>query len=73
MLVKIIVIAIFLLILYNLASALVYMLKDNSKSDRMSKALIWRISLSLAAFILLMIAYAFGLIQPHGILPPPPQ
>ncbi|HEX7028219.1 MAG TPA: twin transmembrane helix small protein [Gammaproteobacteria bacterium] len=73
MLVKIIVIAIFLLILYNLASALVYMLKDKSKSDRMAKALMWRISLSLAAFILLMVAYAVGLIQPHGILPPPPQ
>lgn len=73
MLVKIIVIAIFLLILYNLASALVFMLQDKSKSNRTAKALTWRIGLSLAAFILLMIAYATGLIQPHGILPPPPQ
>lgn len=71
MLIKIIVIAIFLLILFNLASALVYMLKDKSKSDRTVKALTWRIALSLFAFILLMIAYATGLVQPHGILPPP--
>jgi hypothetical protein len=73
MLVKIIVIAVFLLILFNLAGALVYMLKDKSKSERTVKALTWRIGLSLLAFILLMIAYAVGLIHPHGILPPPPQ
>lgn len=71
MLVKIIVIAVFLLILFNLAGALVYMLKDKSKSERTVKALTWRIGLSLLAFILLMIAYATGLVQPHGILPPP--
>jgi hypothetical protein len=69
MLVKLIIIAVFLLIVFNLGSAMFYMIKDKGRSDRTMRALTWRISLSVAAFILLFIAYATGLIQPHGILP----
>lgn len=69
MLAKLIIIAVFLLIVFNLGSAMVYMIKDKSQSDRTMRALTWRIGLSVLAFILLFIAYATGLIQPHGILP----
>ncbi|HIN82215.1 MAG TPA: DUF2909 domain-containing protein, partial [Chromatiales bacterium] len=41
-------------------------------SARTLKALTWRIGLSVALFILLMVGYATGLIQPHGAIPPPP-
>jgi hypothetical protein len=76
MAVKIVVILVFLLILFNLGSGLVYMMKDggrSGRSDRMARSLTWRIGLSVAAFILLLIAFWAGWIQPHGIVPAQPQ
>jgi len=35
----------------------------------MVRALTWRIGLSVALFVLLMLAWYFGLIAPHGIDP----
>ncbi|HEY3486894.1 MAG TPA: twin transmembrane helix small protein [Gammaproteobacteria bacterium] len=72
MAVKIIVIVVFLLILFNLASALFFMLKDGGKGNRVARSLSWRIGLSVAAFILLLIAFGLGLIEPHGIAPETP-
>ena len=69
MAIKIIVILVFLLILFNLGSALVYMMKDRGQGDRMARALSWRIGLSVAAFILLLAAFWLGWIEPHGITP----
>jgi H+/gluconate symporter-like permease len=70
--VKIIVILVFLLILFNLGSALVYMMKDGGQSDRMARALSWRIGLSVAAFILLLVAFWLGWIEPQSITPTSP-
>jgi hypothetical protein len=58
-----------LAIIGNLGSALYYLLKDRDRSPRMVKALTIRISLSIALFFLLILAYGFGLIQPHGLRP----
>ncbi|WP_295627679.1 twin transmembrane helix small protein [uncultured Nitrosomonas sp.] len=53
---KIFAAVVFLLILYNLGSALYYMYKDKGNSTRMVRSLSIRIGLSLFLFIVLMIA-----------------
>ena len=68
MLVKAIIIAFLLLILYNLGSGLFYLVRDRSHSGRVVKALTWRIGLSLFLFFLLLIAFALGWIAPHTLI-----
>ena len=65
---KILVAIAFLLIIGSLASALVFMMKDKGKSDRIVHALALRVGFSVLLFILLLIAYKFGWIQPTGII-----
>jgi hypothetical protein len=64
---KIIVAIAFLLILASLGSALFFLMKDKGKSNRTVKALTMRVGFSIALFILILLAYKFGLIQPTGI------
>jgi hypothetical protein len=64
---KIVVAIAFLLIFISLGSALVYMMKDKSKTSRTVKALAFRVGFSICLFLLIMIAHYFGLIQPTGI------
>lgn len=59
---KIIAVLFFLFILYSLASALFYMVKDKGQSTRMLKSLTLRIGLSVILFIILMTAYYFGIL-----------
>jgi RsiW-degrading membrane proteinase PrsW (M82 family) len=58
-----------LIIVGSLGSALYYLLKDRGRSPRTVKALTFRIGLSLGLFILLLLGYQFGLLQPHGLKP----
>lgn len=58
------VILILLGIVGSLASALFYLFRDDNSSRRTLRALTVRISLSVALFVLLLVAYAAGLIQP---------
>ena len=67
-LIKIIILIMFAFIFFSLGSALYFLVKDKSGSDRMVKALSWRIGLSIVLFIILMIAYALGWIAPHSIV-----
>ncbi|MCZ6561161.1 MAG: twin transmembrane helix small protein [Gammaproteobacteria bacterium] len=60
---------ILLVIIISLGSALRYLVSDEGKTDRVLKALTWRIGMSVGLFVLLMLAWYFGLIEPHGILP----
>jgi putative copper export protein len=60
---------ILLAIIISLGSALRYLVSDEGKTDRVLKALTWRIGMSVGLFVLLMLAWYFGLIEPHGILP----
>ena len=69
MLTKIIVVLFLLAIVVSLGSGLYYLVKDKGSSDRTVRALTVRISLSVLLFILLMLAYASGLLQPHGVYP----
>jgi hypothetical protein len=55
-----------LAIIASLAFGLRYMFKPGDGS-KMAKALTVRIALSVALFVLLLLAWAFGLIQPHGL------
>jgi len=73
MFLKIAVVVVLLVILFSLGSGLWFLVQDKGRSDRTVKALTVRIALSLGLFILLMLAYAFGLIAPHGVLPPAPH
>lgn len=65
MAIKIVVVILFLVILASLASGLLFMLRDDSDSDRAARALTWRISLSVAAFILLLLGAWMGWIEPN--------
>jgi len=63
--VKIVIIVMLLLIVGSLFSALLFMFKDKSQSDRMVKALSFRIGLSILLFLMLMAGYYFGIIPPQ--------
>jgi len=67
MLFKVIIILFLFVILYSLGSGLFYLVRDKSQSDRVVKALTWRIGLSLLLFVLLFIAFGLGWISPHSI------
>lgn len=64
LIVKGIIILLLLSIFFALGSALFYLVTGD-KSNRMIKALSWRIGLSLFLFVILLIAYALGWIKPH--------
>ena len=67
--IKTLAIIFFLFILASLGTALFHLLKskDGEQSEKTLKALTYRIGLSVLLFILLFIAFATGLFQPHGI------
>lgn len=62
--VKLLILVTFIAILASLASGLVYLFKDDHDSRRVVNALTWRIGLSVALFVILMLAHALGFIQP---------
>jgi len=66
----IIVIAIIIVILFSLGSALVGMLRGGKGgSDKMFKSLRLRIGLSVFLFVFLMLASFMGWIEPNNVLP----
>ena len=67
MIFKTVIVILLLVVIFSLGQALVYLIIDESKTDRMLKSLTWRIGLSVFIFILLLIGQAVGLIQPHGL------
>lgn len=67
MLMKILIIATLLVILYCLFSGLFFLVKDKGDGKRVVKALTWRISISILLFLFLLVAYGLGWIVPHGV------
>ena len=69
MLIKSFIIIAFILIIISLGSALFHLVKrqDQELSDKTAKALTFRIALSIILFILIVLAYATGLLKPQGI------
>ncbi|MDX1519894.1 MAG: twin transmembrane helix small protein [Gammaproteobacteria bacterium] len=67
---KIVVIALLVIILASLASAMFFLVKDKGRGDRTAKSLTFRIVLSVLLFLLLLVGFRLGWIKPHGIMPP---
>ncbi len=57
----------FIFIIYSLASALYYMMKDGDGSKRMVKALSIRVGISIALFLFILFAFWMGWIKPAGV------
>jgi len=66
---RVFVAVIFLGILFSLGSALFYLMKDKGGSNRTVNALTVRIGLSVALFLLLLLANHLGWIQSTGFTP----
>jgi hypothetical protein len=66
---KILTIIAFIAIIASLGTALFHLIKTPAaeESAKTAKSLTMRIGLSLLLFILVFLAFATGLIQPHGI------
>ena len=62
---KIVIIVFLLIILYSLASSLIFLVRDHGEGDRTVKRLTWRIGLSLVLFLLLWGGFQLGWIKPN--------
>ena len=72
---KLLVVGLLIAIVASLGSALRHLSRGSSSEEdsrKMARALTIRISLSLALFALLIIAWYLGLITPHGLQAPGP-
>jgi FtsH-binding integral membrane protein len=67
MLTKIIIVAVLLLIVASLGSALALMFRNEGEKSRMAQALTLRVSLSIGLFLALLASFYFGLIPSHGL------
>jgi hypothetical protein len=67
MLIKILIVIVMLIILGALVSGLIFLIKDEGKTNRTIKALTWRILLSVSLFIFLLVAFYFHWLSPHGV------
>jgi len=64
---RILIVAAFVAILFNLGAGLYYMMVDRGSTGRTVRALTWRIGLSVALILAVMLSVAMGWIQPHGL------
>lgn len=64
---KLLIVAVFLAVIYNLGAALYYMMTDKGHSGSMARSLTWRIGLSVGLILLIIIGIYTGVIEPHGI------
>jgi Flp pilus assembly protein protease CpaA len=64
---KVLVVLIFIAIVASLGSALFHLSRSGGDSRKLFRALALRVGLSVGLFILLMAAWALGLITPHGL------
>ena len=69
MLAKLAVTVIFIGVLISLGSGLFFLVKDKGRSERTVRALTVRVGISIGLLCLLVLLWALGLIQPHGIRP----
>lgn len=65
--IKVIVLIIICGIFFSLGRAMLSLVRGSDQSLNTVKSLTWRIGLSLALFLLLLIAFAMGWITPHPI------
>ena len=72
MLIKTIIVILLFLVIASLAAGMFTLIKDRTNSNRTVKFLTIRIALSVSLFVLLIVSFFMGWIQPHGLLPPQP-
>lgn len=65
--IRLLIIGVLVAIVASLGSALFHLSRKSGDSRKLARDLTIRIGLSVALFILLMIAWHFGLIAPHGV------
>lgn len=70
--IKIIVLVAMLAVLFSLFKALSHLVRggDKASSEKVLRALVWRLALSIAIIVGLYAASFFGLIAPHGLPKP---
>ena len=66
-LIRLLIIGVLVAIVVSLGSALFHLSRKTGDSRKLARDLTIRIVLSVALFILLMVAWHFGLIAPHGL------
>ncbi len=64
---KLIIIVFLAAILYNLGAGLYYMMVDKGENNRMVRSLTWRIGLSVALIVLVILGIWTGVIKPHDL------
>jgi hypothetical protein len=62
---RLLILAGFLGIVLSLGSALVHLVRGKGDSQKMARALTIRVGLSILLFVLLLVAWSQGWIQPH--------
>jgi cytochrome bd-type quinol oxidase subunit 2 len=62
---RFLILACLLAIVLSLGSALLHLVRDKGESQKMARALTIRVGLSVLLFVLLMVAWWLGWIQPH--------
>lgn len=63
---RLIVIAVLVTIVAFLGSALMQLARQGGDSQKMLRALTWRIALSVGLFLTLLLLWRLGLIRPHA-------
>jgi cytochrome bd-type quinol oxidase subunit 2 len=63
---RLIIIAVLVTIVAFLGSALFQMARGQGDSQKMLRALTWRIGLSVGLFLVLLLLWQMGLIRPHA-------
>jgi hypothetical protein len=64
---RLFIILVLIAIVASLGSALLQLSRGKGDSQKMLRALTWRIGLSVALFLLLLLAWRMGFIRPHGL------
>ena len=64
---KLVIIAVLVVILWNLGAGLYYMIVDKGTTNRTVRALSWRIGLSVGLILLVALGIWTGVIKPHDI------
>jgi len=68
-LIRLLILGLLAAILISLGTALYHLGSGKGDSEKLLRALTWRIALSLVLFALLMLAWRAGLIEPRGFRP----
>jgi cytochrome bd-type quinol oxidase subunit 2 len=64
---RLLVIVVLIAIIGALGSALFQLARGKGDSQKMLRALTWRVGMSVGLFLLLLLAWRAGVIRPHGM------